>query len=452
MLAALIAWPGWTRPLRDPDLWWLLSAGDALRAGTFDWTNHSSFTAPGEPWRLHESLVALAYSGVGLGGVGWVRGGVLSLLAAAVLRQAARSRSGWATVLALTWAGPLLSVALSERAMAWGDALFALTMLLVWPVEHGLVAPARAHPTSGDGEPARYSQALTRLGACLVVGLWASVHGSFVVGVLAIGLVSWRWGLLAAALSLLNPLGPGAWALVMEYGLGRGSTSIVHDYIVEWTPLWPDDLAWSLRSLAVAVGLALALIGPDRKGRLLTVLLALLALWHRRYCDVFAIGALPAVAASLSARLPSRPIGPVLPALALLVAPVAILSPRAAVDPRIYPEAVRAALDPTAPTWTDIELGAWSARQGVPVFWDTRNDCYPSEVLQDGVRVAWQLEGWEGVLERWQVRQVLTRDSSLTEALQDRGALKVAYDSGLTLLRLPTTPATDTLRMDDRGH
>lgn len=424
LLAALVAWPGWARPLRDPDLWWLLYAGEALRDGTFSAQNRLSFTAPEALWRLHEPVVAWVYASVGQDGVGWVRGLVLTALAAAMLGLASRSRSGWAAVLALAWAGPLVSVALSERAMAWGDALLAALMLLVWP---------------GGASTRRLA-----VGAILV-GFWANVHASFVIGVLVLALVRWPWALAAAGLSALSPFGRDGWALAFSYGLGRDSTAIVHAYIQEWTPLWPDSLAWTLRLVLLLAGLALALGQPGWRGRALVASLGMLALWHRRYCDVFAIAALPAVLAALSTRLPPRPIHSAQATLALAVAPVAIFSPPARPDPAIFPDAVRAAIEPGARAWTDIELGAWVATADAPVFWDARNDCYPAEVMRDGVRVALMQEGWAEVLRRWEVRQLLTREPRLASALAALGAETVVEAEGLTLMRLPKRAATDTL-------
>jgi hypothetical protein len=400
ILAWLLVAPAWWRPLQDPDLWWLLGAGTALLRGQLPATNAVSFTAPDTPWVLHEPAVAMAYAAVGLAGIPLLRGLVLSVTGLLLVHVAARPRHGWATVLGVAWALPLLAGAVSERALAWGDLFLAATVALL-------------------RSKRRWAPAV----AALVVGACAEVHGSFVLGVGLLALEAPAWAVVAAALSLLNPNGFQLWALIAGYASGTGAPGFATRLVAEWDWLAPTSPAAILALGAVASGGVLALAGEGRRrDKVLYVVLAAGALRHARGCAPLAIVLLPAVVDRLVALTPSdRPLGRPLPLLAGALLLTALVVPTPRLDGGRYPEAVRAAIPAGARTWSDLPLGAWLAAGGVPVFWDARNDCYPEAVLADGATIQWQLDGWEEVLGAWRVEAVVTTRASLADDLERAG-------------------------------
>lgn len=385
VVAFAMAAPGWWRPVEDPDLWWLLWAGEQ----GLPTVNGFSWTAPEQPWVLHEPAVAWLYSRVGLQGIAPLRGLLHAVLLATLTQLAWRPRSGWAGLVGLIWALPLVSLALSERAMAWGLLFAALQALAHHHGRHGLAA--------------------------LAVGAWAWVHGSFPLGVLVCLAWSPRHGLLALALTL--PRAP-VWLLSWSYLAGDGTLPLVRAHIAEWGWLVPNSLAQALRLLAVLASLWLA-----RKRPILLLLLVPLALRHWRMCAPLGVFLLGPVVDGL--RLPERPCLNPVPWLLGALLLVAVPSQASVLEPPLAPG--------EGALYNDLELGGWLGYRGHAPFWDPRNDCYPSEVYADGLRVAYahDLE----VLERWGVVQVLTADAELSRTLQASGFHVQQQAEGHVLLR-----------------
>ena len=383
---AMVAWamaaPGWWRPVEDPDLWWLIWAGDQ---GLPD-ANGFSWTAPDHPWTLHEPVVALVYSAVGLEAVGAVRGMVLTVLTVLMVLLAWRPDRAWSTVLGLVWALPLVSLAFSERAMAWG-LLFA-------------AAQALAHARGRHGVAA----------AC--VGGWAWIHGSFPVGVLVAFIASPRHGVLALLFTLPRA---DVWMLSVQYLLGGGTSALLRGHIAEWGWLVPDSVPQAARLACVVL-----VIGLARRRPWLVLLLVPLALRHWRMCSLLGIFLLAPFVDAL--RTPSRRCANPLPLMLAALLPVAALS---------NPTVVEAGVTPSAGAlYNDLTLGGWLGYRGFRPFWDPRNDCYPPEVYADGLRVAYQHD--MSVLDRRGVVQILTRDDELVEVAQEHGFWIQERGDGLT--------------------
>ncbi len=309
-----------------------------------------------------------------------------------------RCGSGWASVVSVLWLSPLLAHAFTERALAWGNLCLVGFLLL--------------QPKRGWGAMVlRWS----------LLALWANVHGSFVLGLGLLALHRPRELLPGALVTLLNPHGFGLWQLVIGYGAGEGAQGLVHAYVDEWQPMWPDSLLQVMRlgSLGLA-GWASLRFGSHRD-RALWFAVTALALRHWRYCAPAGLLLLPIVCEALSRRLPHRPAGRpgwvLVPALFLAAA----LSPRQGPDPDRFPKALLEQLPADARVWSDFTLGAWLSRGGHPAFWDSRNDCYPPAVLEDGMRVAWQLDGWESVLQHWEIDVVVTAQEALQTSLLSIG-------------------------------
>ncbi len=426
-VAAFVAWllvsSAWQRPLIDPDLWWLLWAGEQWLEGALPGTNALSYTAPDHPWITHEPLVALAYGAVGLEGVPWLRGLVVSTTGVLLVRLAMGPGSGWAAVLALLWVGPLAAIGVSERALAWGDLLLACELLLV-------LGP----------RDRRRDLALLAL-----IWLWAQVHGSFVLGLAVLALFRGWWALPAALLTLLNPHGLDLWGLVLGYGTGSGASGLVHSFVEEWGWLKPTDLPQSVRILCLALAGVLIWTDRDWRPRLLWLGVTALAVRHWRYCDPAGIALLPFVARRLADLVPARLQGRPDLLLAGALGLTALVSPNVTPDPTRYPPGVPGQITSDDRVWSDFTLGGWLGWHGHPVFWDSRNDCYPVEVLQQGLLVAYRLTDWHQVLLDWRVDVVLTQDPELARSLGEKGWVR-QETSSLYLLRLPPPEGEGTIQ------
>jgi len=427
-VALLLVGSAWTRPLIDPDLWWILWAGEQILDGAIPRLNGLSYTAPDHPWVSHETVVSAAYGLAGVEGVPWLRGLVVSTTGVLLVRLAMVPNGGWATVLALLWVGPLAAIGISERALAWGDLLLAVELTL-------LLGPRTTGRT---------------VAAVLVVWCWAWVHGSFVLGLGLLALFRGPWALPAALLTLVNPHGLALWGLVLGYGTGAGAQGLVHHFVEEWGWLTPSDLPQTVRIACLVVAGVLIWLDKAWRPRLVWLAVTALAVRHWRYCDPAGIALLPFVARSLHRRLPERPVGRPDLWLATALVLVAVVTPRAGPDPERFPPDVPGLLAPEDRLWTDFTLGGWLGWHGHPVFWDSRNDCYPVAVVEDGLRVAYQLEGWQQVLARWEVDTVLTQDGALGQALAAAGWVRV-NTSALWLLRLPPNSPDGTLPAGEDG-
>ena len=408
----------WWNPIQDPDLFWLLWAGRQMLAGHFPTVNTFSWTAPQTSWILHEPLVALGYAVVGLEHVGLVRGVIVTVTAVLLTVLAWRKSNAWATVFALCWGSLLVFYGTTERALSWGNLLLALLALLLYRVE---VRRRWRMPA-----------------AAVLVALWANVHGSFIIGILMVGIVSWAWGLLAAALCLFNPSGIKLYSLIIGYGVGSNSQAFIHTAIPEWTAVdLTSPLGWVRVACLLAAGYLLI---RDHQWRfvVLWVLVGALALVHQRFFDILGIALLPAVSNALARRLPARDIRHPAPILATILLAIALFSPHAAVDEAEYPTPLLAHLPNNAKIWHEFSLGGWLGYHDHLCFWDSRNDCYPLTVLEDGLRIQSRGTGWSDTLSRWDVQGVMTLDCEKIKQLTAQNWQEEARHGKFVLLMRPT--------------
>jgi hypothetical protein len=422
-------------PIVDPDVFWIAAAGDRmLRAGEIPHTNAFSFTAPAHPWVMHEWLLGPLFA-CGFRTAGPRFAALLGVCA------------GLATS-ALAW---LVLARRGARATWWMlGVLVALGPNLFAPRPSDLTLPLVVGTIALAFTP-RWSRA-TAASLCAVELLWCNVHGSFPLGLglvfvalfeaaddadrtaRALTLVS------MGALTLVNPYGLGLHRLVLHYVSGGDATTrSIHARIAEFAPLWranpPEASVASVAMLAlVTLVSALASRTAHYRARAIVVLgcvaMAVLQVRHLGLAVLLGALLLPA---------PGEPrVVEAHPARArwiVIVAPIALLawlafSPRG--DAGIAKDlggADFAALVRGLPSDARVHVPFASSgvvlwlrsRDGVRVFMDPRNDCYPADVMRDAfdlesgalrgerARVALERRGTSWAIER--------RDGALARSL-----------------------------------
>jgi hypothetical protein len=230
-LAAVVA------SMSTVDLTYQLRAGSEIVANraipTVDsWT----FTVQGQPWFDQQwgaqVLLSAVFDGLGWTGLVLLRALLVGATFGCVFVVAARAGLSARSASLLTLASfAVAAPALALRPQLFGLALFA-TLLLV-------LASRSARPRIVWIIP-------------LIVLIWANVHGSFVLGPLAVGL-AWladlrdkrepRFELLgvtvvSALAACVTPFGPGVW----RYAVGLTADPSVTGRISEWQRTLPNDV------------------------------------------------------------------------------------------------------------------------------------------------------------------------------------------------------------------
>jgi hypothetical protein len=415
LLAVAIVWATvssrWWIPIQDPDMWWLMWAGERIVSGEFPYTNLASYTEPGTRWVLHEPLVAVVYALAGVPAIPWIRS-ILLLGTGLLVLTLARSTNGWATVMALAPMPLLLYFGLSERAVAWGTVLLLLLVYLLERREETWRLPV----------------------AAVLIVLWANTHGSFVLGLFLLVSASWRWGAAAAVGALLNPNGLALYGLLGQYGVDEGVMGNMGAYIEEWAPLDPTNLGQGIGLLWLLGTGLLILRRSCWRRRLVWVCCALLMVRAWRFAPMTAIVLLPWIVEELERLLPPRPLGKPLPILTILLVGNLLLSGGIGMKEGAFPQRLKESISVEKRIWNDHLYGGWLVYHGVPVFWDGRNDCYSAKVFDEGVRVAFLKPGWMAILDSWSVKAVLTRREPLVSALKKSGWRETAREDGAYLL------------------
>ena len=421
-------WQPWMRIVDDPDYGWLVWLGNNLLSGTVPRTNGFSWTVPDMPWVSHEALVGLVYAAAGPDWVAWLRGIVISATVVLLLVLTHRRNNPIASCAAFTWAIALIVCGVSERPLSWGNLMLALVTLLV----------------TGK-KPARWRFVL----AALMVGLWANIHGSFIIGVFIVGLANWRWGIAAALATLANPYGIHLWELVIGYGAGEGVTGLLRGVINEWSsPDFTDPmtvLRFALLFLAGALIVWTHARTDDGKWdwrdawrpALLFLALTALALDHWRFIDVAAIALAPWLATALERLMPTRRAALPWPQFAIMLPVLAFLSRDVGIDRKLYPLDLPFEELQGKRLWNNFRLGGYLGQHGVRVFWDGRNDCYTTEIFRDGLTIQWMRPGWQDRLDKWRIDAILSIQPRLVDLLKENGWQEQGKWGDVTLLTRP---------------
>jgi hypothetical protein len=472
-------------PPYDTDVWWHLATGDWILAHrAVPRVDIFSFTVAGKPWVAHEWLadvgLALAWRGIGAEALALVQAMLIILTLAVLYRHASRiglpaffaaPLAAYVMILMLPAARPrpylftllalaVLAYVLDGRAPRRGTYLFVAALFALWANVH-----------------AGWVLGLLWL-AIAAAGAWWERRGVPWAALALLGV--------AAGAVLLNPHG----AALLTYPLQYRAGSAHYRLIVEWaSPDFHEPFVWLVELFLVAA-LALVVVRRPRGWRTDLCQLAVfgqLALLSVRNIPVLAVVAAPVMARGLFDLLPERwriaadePLAPPVPGptfaarlvqkgrtllvldrrlqglawLALFVG-CAVLTPALAhKSPKAWePEFASRTADLEFPyaaaahlmrqpnagnVLNDYGWGGYLIWRLFPerrVFIDGRADVYGEAVLGDYVRMVDLAPGWDVLLERYDIRQVLLPpDVPLVQALRRACGWEVAFEDPISVL------------------
>jgi hypothetical protein len=455
MLALAIGYAHWlaaTRPIDDPDVWWVAAVGrDFLARGQIPHENYYSFIEPHHPWVMHEWLAALPFH-LGLRALGPRFFPLLTLIFCAILI---------ALVLSMTLGRTRrFEIGLAFAMLAIGFCAVVrptprVTQLaLLFPL---LLCALAFRP--------RFTWKML-LGAVLVEWLWANTHGSFPLGVVLLGVGALDQAVdrsrrlyataLAAAATLANPYGLALHRLVWEYFTAKSPTfERINHYIDEFSPVWRHPNSSEIFSLFLLLAVTLAALAKRRhlaRSGLALVLIAMAVLHERHIMLAGAISCvlLPRI---FDEELDEELAKPRRRAVGLLVAPALLLGlvtfgvlahRRGPLDWMAEPELVRlgALLPPDAHafvTFSGSSLVLYhQSQRGVRIYLDPRNDCYSAQTIDDGAALSsWRLvdQPMRDFLSRYDSEYALVPSNSRVarELAEDERWPEVASDGGWRL-------------------
>lgn len=425
-----------------------------LDSGSVPTADPYSFTAPGAPWTVQSWGASVLYAAidqtVGLVGIRLLVGALCAGLAVGVWKLTAPAQG---LVGRLAIAVPVVAIGSGlwvERPLIFG---LALLVAVLFAVEDRL-DPRWLVP---------------------IMWVWVNVHGSFPLGLAAIGayglgraldrerptveLRAFAWAALGTLLGgLLSPVGPKLLTFPLDLLARREAFS----QIVEWQPpTWaePAELFFAVQ-LAIAVGLVL-LRGRRWRNVVPVVLFAAMSLQATRNIAQASLIMVPAMAAAAHGlgaidserRLPIlRPIRAVLVALGIVVLGAGLAMPDTnLVD---YPvESVawmreEGLLDREDRVVSRDFVGNYlEVRYGpekVQTYIDDRVDMFPIEVIADYTTLIDPDGDYAPVLERADATAVLwDRDSDLGRWLEDpANGWQVVHREPQWLVAIPADPST----------
>jgi hypothetical protein len=417
-------------PLSTVDLAYHLRAGGiVLDTGALPATDSFTFTAAGQPWLDQQwgaqVVLAAIYRAGGWALLALVRAALVGLVAWLVLRACRSGGAGLRVAAWLTLAGFAVSlVALGMRPQLLGMVLFAAVL--------AILAGRERHPRLVWAIP-------------VLVGVWANVHGSFVIGPVAVGAA--RLGdvvegrprphrllavaLLSAGATLLNPFGTGAWS----YAAGLTTNPLIRRLITEWQATTPLSFVGAVFYGSVAASVVLVVLAA-RSGAggglgaalrrawptlLWLVGLAAVGAFAERGVAWWAIGAPVALAAFLGPRAAERSVSAprgsrmnTAIAVVLGLAVVALLPSWRGGDARYGPPglltdaprgitaAVLAIAGPADRIWNAQRWGSWLelAVPGTPVAVDSRIELIPTDAWDDHLALSGAAADWSSILDR----------------------------------------------------
>lgn len=431
-LALLMPWLvlviGSFRPIRDNSFLWHIAAGREQAAlGSVLTADPFSFTMAGEPWRTQSWLADVLYAWIedviGLSGFGWMLLGVGAVTFLAIVGVVWKfSRNVLTTAVLTLLSVPLMAPVLVPRPVVFTLPLFALVIL------------------SWENRQLRWALPF-------FVWTWASLHGSFFLGLAYVGLRilgrrEWR-GLVPALVAGLTTLGTahglGVIGIVVDFLTARPHLA----HITEWRT--PDFLSGSL--LPFVVGLVLVLIGAIR-GKVemsdlwVAVPFLVLAFSATRAVAPAWIALMPVMAAT--STWPRNRFGsgfPLPAALAIgaviLVGPFALVRP-VGLDELRFPLHAAAHLHAELRTFHDDVAGGYFIYSGIlneGVFIDDRVELFRNRI-DEFIEIRAGREVWRDVFERDRIEQVLVGSEEPLRAFLEAEGWRTYYrDSRYTVMR-----------------
>jgi hypothetical protein len=414
-------------PLRDNSFLWHIRAGELqAEAGAVLVADPFSFTMHGERWLTQSWLAELLYAwGEANWGLGFVPPLLLALSSITFLGIGLiayrRSSSVPATALVLLLTTVLTLSFLVPRPVIFSFALFSL-VVLAWD------------------RPA------TRWAVPLLFWIWASVHGSFVIGLAYIGLTivaraDWRalpTAIVSGLTTLLTAHGLGVVEILLEFSEAGPALALLSE--------WRRPELLSVVFLPFLAGVVLILIGATRGlivPRHLWILIPflLLAFSSTRAVPPAWFGLVALISTALGGwraaehRRFSAPAATVFAGV-VLVLPF-LLASDGSIDEERLPVAAAAELD-DVPTFHDDRTGGyliWAEGPERLVYLDDRAELY-GERMAEFVAVRDLETDWEPVFERDHIDQVLLRsDERLVAVLESAGWAPVHQDEHYVVLR-----------------
>jgi hypothetical protein len=444
-----IALTGWglligLAPLRDNSFLTHLATGRLIVADGIPRSDPYSFTARGEPWVVQSWLASTIYGRVerwwGADGLRVLMGLTTAAITALVWRltRPAASLIGRVGVTGLVVA--IGTEAWSERPLLLGLLFLCLLLLM-----------------AEDGLDPRW--------AIPVMWLWVNVHGSFPLGLVAVGLllagrrldgepvdVEKRvllWAVVGTLLGGINPLGPR----ILVFPLELLARSEVLQLITEWRAPTFDTFGQRLFILQAVVAVVLVVRRPRYRIVLPLVLFTAAALIGLRNIPVASIALVPGMAWGLQGvgTISGHRRSPVITAGCGLLAALFVVLGTSTLGERDYdlegyPVAAVAWMDDqgmlgpeSRVVSRDFAGNYLEAVYGddARVFMDDRYDMFPSPIPEDYIDLL-RRQGWKEILDRYEPTAVLwDRETQLGQILPEADDWGVVYADDLWLVACP---------------
>lgn len=458
VLAAVAAVWGFAigaQPLYDNSLFTHLATGRLiLSTGGVPSTDPYSFTAPGTEWVVQSWAVSLVYAiaehWFGLIGLRVLIGLITAVLALLVWTLTRPSASLFGRLLCTGLVMAIGSEMWSGRPLIVGLVLLCVVLLAA----EGRLDPRWLIPA---------------------MWLWVNSHGSFPLGLVALGclalgrhlddrqaaqeLAALRWAALGVVVGMVSPVGPKLLLFPVEL-LQRAAEL---RKIIEWSS--PDfSAAYGRLFLCELVVAVLVLCRrPSWRAAIPLVVFGTAALFALRNIAVASVVFVPGLARGLrdvgSIRSGDRSpllVGSAVALLAGLLAATVPLLGRPGFALGSYPVNAVAWLDQEGRldrehrlVHSDVNGNFLELLRGaeVAVYFDDRIDMYPPTLLRDYVALLQGRPGWEDLLDRCAIDTVLwDRNKSLSQLLAASDGWRIAYQDDSVIVaerRGAAPPAPD---------
>ena len=431
-LVLLIPWvalviDAWS-PIRDNSFLWHVRAGQLqIDAGSVLTQDPFSFTKLGERWLTQSWLAELFYrwGEVVSGGLGFVPPMMLALstvtFACIGLVAYRRSKSVTSTAIVLLLSVVLMMSFLVPRPVAFSFALFGLT-LVAWEMPKA------------------------RWALPFIFWIWASMHGSFAIGLAYVGLMliaekEWKWlptAVVSGLVTLFTAHGLGVVRMLLDFADARQTLSLLSE--------WQRPGLTSPVFAPFAIGVVVILMALVRRRMSLLYMIpavpfAFLASTALRAVPPAWLGIVPLVAMSLGPiRVGEGKRISLVPAFVfagvVVVLPFLVRADGELAEHRFPVVAAQKLLD--VPTFHDDRSGGyliWAMGPGFQVYLDDRAELY-GERMAEFVAVRDGDSPWQPVFERDGIEQaLLPADSDLAASIEGDGWSKVYQDGDFVVLR-----------------